>query len=566
MSMHVSNFVSSDAVKDAEVLQMQALAAKYEIHEEFSLKKYYQPAGPISQEFILDFGHITTAIMGPVGAGKTTACVMKRILAACRAPVAWHPSDNVPTRMCRWIVLRDSFRSAEKTVLESWKQWFPKGYPGSRWVGGNDRPVTHTLRFLENGIRVEIVTEFAGLNDIDIETLMKGREYSGGWLNEFDTHSEGALADIETRVGRYPSSDILLTVAELEALERKLGRSIASARRLKVVLCDLNAPTIDNHAYKTLVVNINKTPGRKFYRQPGGRDINAENMFKLEKDYYSTIIANNEDHVIRRLVDNEFGFSRAGKPVFESFEYTRHVARGLIGFDDKLDLIIGVDMSMNSLNPAATFSQVKAGRLVFIDELYLGHGVGAARFAEGLKMLLDTRYATARNIRIYIDPAAEYGADKEGGQLTAMETLARILGLPVLIPAGGSNELGLRLDAIKNELRGYLEPHSHMIICPVRCPLLIEGFNGKYHFVKKKAGDGKQYEEIPNKSHPHSDILDSAQYNALGIRGRQGALLGTAGKLPEATQSGKFSTQRAGNSNTPAKPRGGFDPHRVGSR
>jgi hypothetical protein len=546
--------------------RIRELAMQYEVREDLDIYRYVPP-GPVAGAYIRKLKG-STFIMGPVGSGKTTASAFKRIVAASAAPIAWHPEDGKPTRMCRWIVLRDSFRSAEKTVLESWKQWFPKTYPGSSWAGGNDRPVTHTLRFRgADGVRVEAITEFAGLGDASIETLMKGREYSGGWLNEFDTHAPGALEDMEQRVGRYPSSDSLLSIPELEELSRELGRVLQSGQRMALVIGDLNAPTLDNHAYKTLVTNIHKTPDRTFFRQPSGLSDEAENRHKLEPDYYDRLVRNQEESFVMRMVENKFGYSKSGKPVYEGFDRNRHVARREIGFDPDLELIVAIDASMNTLNPAATLLQIKApGRIAFIDELYLGHGVGAARFGEALKQLLDERYSGAVKIRVFVDPAAQYGADREGGQLTALETIAIILGLPLLIPAGGSNELGARLDAVKAELRGYLEPNTHLICCPVRCPLLIEGFEGKYRYKRRPERASAEYEDAPEKNHPHSDIHDSAQYGIQGVRGRAGSLRSAAG-LDRAPGSGKPSGwgKPAGGARGGGG-RGGFDVHRVGRR
>jgi hypothetical protein len=543
MSQHISDIVGQKEFRAYSDEQVRELASKYDVHGEFDLVRYVPP-GPVAQAFILE--ELKTAvIMGPLGGGKTTACAFKRIYSATLAPICKHPADGKLTRMCRWIVLRDTFRSAEKTVLESWKQWFPRTYPGSSWAGGNDRPVTHTLRFIgKDGIRIEAITEFAGLNENDIETLMKGREYSGVWLNELDTHAKGALDDAEQRVGRYPMKSIM---AE------------ADAPRRGFVIGDMNAPTLDSWTHEVLVVK--RGPDRAFHEQPSGRSSEAENRFNLEADYYARIVRNQDEHFVRRMVDNEFGYSRSGKPVYEKFDRKIHVAKSEIGFRPELELVIGIDTSMNSLNPAAVFKQVlPPGRIAAIDELYLGHGVGSARFGEALNNVLIERYANATSIRMYIDPAAEHGADKEGGQLSAMEIIAMITGLPVLIPAGGSNELGLRLDAVKTELRGYLEPNTTMLICPVRCPILVRAMEGKYRYRKMPEKSSIEYDEKPEKKHPESDICDADQYGTLGIRGRIGSLRAAAGLdgVPGKSKSSSWGGPAGGGD------AGSFDVHKVG--
>lgn len=560
MSEHLSSLISSEDIRSYEIVQQRELIARLEIDDSNVEITNYVPPGPVARDFITDLTK-STYIMGPLGGGKTTTCAFKRIFLATLAPIAWHPSDRKPTRMCRAIVLRDTFRSVEKTVLESWKQWFPKGFPGSSWAGGNDRPVTHTLRFMgHDGVRIECVTEFAGLGENSIETLMKGREYSVAWLNEADTHADGALSDVEQRVGRYPMPKLLLTVDELEELGKRLGHKLASGQRLAQVLGDLNAPTIDSHVYRDFVKN--PTPGRKLYRQPSGRSPMAENRFNLRPDYYDSLVENQEEHFIKRMVDNEFGYSRHGKPVYEGFQRERHVAKSRIIVDPRMELGVGIDISMNTLNPAAVIRMPQApGRLVAVGELYLGHGVGAARFGEGLKRYISERFSNASKIRFWLDPAAEYGADKQGGQLTAMETLAFILNHPMLIPANGSNELGLRLDAVKAELRGYLEPNTHMLICPEACPLLIEAYEGRYRFKKRPETAATEYEEEPQKTHPHSDIADADQYCILGFRGRRGAIRAAADIEYDERHGGRPARSSGspwGQGNT------SFDPHKAG--
>jgi hypothetical protein len=160
--------------------------------------------------------------------------------------------------MCKAIVLRDTFRNLERTVLKSWQNWFSKKLPGSSWTGGNDRPATHTLRFRGGtASRSRRSPNLPASTTSTSRRLLKGSEYSIIWLNEVDTHA-GALDEVEGRVGRYPMPSIMLTQEELKELSRVLKRPIVSEqRRLAVVMGDMNAPTIDNWTYKALVTDPN---------------------------------------------------------------------------------------------------------------------------------------------------------------------------------------------------------------------------------------------------------------------------------------------------------------------
>lgn len=556
VSDHVADQVSRADLRDVTDEKIRRLALELDLIGDFN-PYMYLPPGPVAQAFIND-PTPTDVIMGPLGAGKTTACVFKRITAATWAPIAWHPEDGKPTRMCRWIVLRDTFRSTEKTVLESWKQWFPKSYPGSNSAGGNDRPLVHALKFLgQDGVRVEAITEFAGLGENSIETLMKGREYSGAWLNELDTHAEGALDDMEQRVGRYPKADILLTERELEQLGQQLEHAVVSSpRRQKTVIGDMNAPTLDNWTYETLVVN--RGPDRAFHQQPSGRSPDAENLFNLEPDYYERIIANQEERFVRRMVDNQFGYSRAGRPVYATFDDRRHVAASPIAFKPDLDLHVGIDTSTAGLSPAAMFAQV-AVRISFLDELWAGQGVGPARFGERMRAHFEEFYPNLQRsrLKLWFDPAAFGGNDSEAGQQHAAEIISSTLGVPALIPGSGSNEISLRLKAMETEFRGYLEPNTSILVSP-RCKLWIQAAAGKYRFKKKPDSATNEYEDLPEKAHPWSDLPDAGQYVVIGIRGHRAVMTG------ERQQGGQQWSSQSGERQQGWKSQGGFDPHRVG--
>ncbi|MFK8250199.1 hypothetical protein [Ancylobacter terrae] len=514
---------------------VRSLVADLERDEEFDIFRY-RPPGPVSQAFLNNQRDLTQFLMGPVGGGKTTVCAFKRVLAATLMP-----PDRKGVRRSRWIVLRTSFRDSERTVLKSWQLWFPKTYPGSTWTGGNDRPVTHILRWrLFDGTTVEAETLFIGLGEHKVADVLRGLEISGAWLNEADTLSDDALAAVEQRVGRYPNKTEL-------ADER--------APRHKQVIGDLNAPDEDNWVHANFMEN--GKPGRVLYAQPSGRHPDAENLKHLEAGYYEDMIANQEDWFVRRFVDNQFGYSREGKPVFTAFDRQRHVEAREIAVDPNLLTLIGLDAG---LHPAAVIGQVTPrGQIRITDELYLGHGYGADRFGEALLDLMDRRGyppRTGRNVRAFADPASQYGADREGGELAWIESIGVVLGLAVGVPI--SNELSLRIGAVSQELRHMLDDGRPRLVLSPHCKTLIRGLSSAYRYKKRIDG---QFEPTPEKnaaSHP----MDALQYLVLGFRGR-------AGVVAEAGRGGRVGAGRDGaappmghNGGPPMA--GNFDPHKVG--
>lgn len=479
------------------------LIAQYEQDEGFD-PYHYIPPGPVAASFIRD-DVLTKAIMGPVGGGKTVSCAMARVVAATRMP----PCKDGVIRD-RYAVVRSSFRDAEKTVLQSWQQWFPKTYPGSTWTGGNDRPVTHVLRWrLPNGLRVEAETIFVGLQGSTVESKLRGWELSGVWLNELDTIDENGLRYSEQRVGRFP---------------KKSDLSDPAAVRFRQVLGDFNAPDMDNWTYDVFVAE--PRPDRVLYAQPSGVSSAAENVANLEADYYQKIIDNEEDWYVRRFVHNQFGYSRDGLPVYPEFNSEVHVAPKVQEPDQRLPLLIGLDAG---LNPAAILGQCRPdGQLVILDELVPGQGYGAERLADLLNELIARRYNRVPKIMAWADPAAQWGADKEGGQLAWIETMTLALGVPVGVPANGSNELGLRLSAVRQELTRMIDGHRPRLLISPNCKVLTRGFASGYKYKKRANDSGPAYDPEPSKneySHPH----DGLQYLVLGYRGRPTVVSGSAG-------------------------------------
>ena len=299
----------------------------------------------------------------------------------------------------RFVVVRTSFRDAERTVLNSWKQWFPRTYPGSSWSGGNDRPATHILRWhLPNGLKVEAETIFLGIGDQSIEDILRGLEISGGWMNEADTLAANVLRYIEQRTGRYPKKEDLAD---------------QTAKRMRTVLGDYNAPDMDNWTYEQLVEN--PAPHRKLL-PPALRTVSEcrEPIAALNRTIIRRSSRPKPDWYVRRFVDNQYGYSREGLPVYRSFDQDRHIATRKLDPVEGLPLLIGLDAA---LHPAAIFGQpMPNGQIRITDELVPGAGVGAARFSEMILDLLDRRYQMITDIRAWADPASQYGADREGGE------------------------------------------------------------------------------------------------------------------------------------------------------
>lgn len=504
------------------------LAQAYELEEDFDVTTYVPP-GPVMQGFVNDRTKVVFG-MGPVGGGKTTAAVMKRIYAGTLQPVmpdGW--------RRDHWVVVRDTFRNAEKSVLESWQRWFPKKYLGGDWTGGNDRPAVHTLRFeLPDGSKCEMKTTFLGLNGEKVEDKMRGWELSGAWMNEADTMDEDVLTALEQRVGRYPRK------SELRPGDEPFAQIIG----------DFNAPDQDNWVYRCFVEH--PTPDRKLHAQPSGLSDMAENVQRLPKDYYQKIIANEEDWYVQRFVHNRFGFSRYGLPVYiNEFRPHVHLAAARLVVDPTQPLIVAADPGTS--NAALVFLQPTAkGQLRAVLEIVPGQGYGAVACGMLLKAALENEFRGIDRSRVFgfIDPAGGYG----GGIaiLNWMEEISMASGVMFSIPGDGNNDPMRRVDAVRKDLLTMIDADTPaLLVCQRGCPMLARGFASGYRFKKNNNATGAQhkYQLIPEKnqySHPH----DALQYGVIGWRSLS-AVRGTGGWR---ASTGKPQGRRSN----------GFNPHKIG--
>ena len=508
------------------------VSAFYDEPGDFDMTNYVPP-GPQARGFI-NSDMLAPFIMGPVGGGKTAACVMKRIRAATMMPTGldgW--------KRCYWIVVRDTYRSAQKTVLQSWMEWFPKGYAGSSWEGGNDRPAVHTLRFElpATGEKVEAITEFLGLNGETIEARTKGRQLSGAWLNEATDIGKDAVSYLQSqRIGRYPKLD---TLPE-------------GAKRYKQLIGDFNAPDLDNWTYEDL--HENPTEGRILFSQKGGLHELAENTQALDGDYYTNIIANEEDWYVRRFVHNQFGYSRHGLPVyFDVFDNDIHVAKEQLQFDPDLPVIIGAD---GGLTPASIFMQPQPnGQIRRIREIVPGHGYDAYTHGQLIRNLLELECSNVKDVRGYIDPASAFGGGKALG--TELEMISQGSGIPFAIPGDGNNNPQVRLAAMRKEFSGRINKDTpQALYCP-SMKITNRGNASGYRFKKRPEGAGSKYEPLPEKN-DYSHPCDADQYGTIGYRSAPGYFGQTTG----------WASQQASGTSNPSSPWAAknkpWSPHKVG--
>ncbi|MGJ0393026.1 MAG: hypothetical protein ACR650_09750 [Methylocystis sp.] len=465
----------------------------------------YKPPGPVAAAFIAS-NKAAPFLMGPEGGGKTTATIFKCLLYTASMP----PCKDGVIR-AKGAVVRADYRTLYKTTLSSWHKWFPRDFPGSKFIGGADRPATHEIFFVTpRGRKIHLTVEFQALGDNRIEDVMKGWEGSWAWLNEADLLDESALDHVFLRTTRWPSKHELENDADLTPH----------------VFGDLNPPGDPDHWIVKRFID-NPTPDVQLFQQPSGLSPQAENIENLAKNYYQIKAANNDPWHVHRFVHGKIGYDRSGMPVYPEFDPAFNVAPCEV--DPSREIHLGCDIS--GLHPAVAIVQ-RGANLQFrvLEEIYGGR-MGVTRFSEMVAAVIAERYSNCRLGISFYDPANDYGADKEGGELSAIDIFRKAVfpfGDGPLV-AAPSNEIALRVEAVRNLIVMPVQTKTGMarglVVDGRRCPMLVKGFMSHYRYLLNPNGTVQNAANPkPEKGKGYDNPHDALQYVCLGLQGVAGAV------------------------------------------
>ncbi len=437
-----------------------------------NIQQNYQYAGPVVQSF-MESEAFVRGIMGPIGSGKSTACVteiLKR--AACQKK---GPDGK---RHTRWCIIRNSYPELKSTTIKTWAEWCPLEHGKTNF----DSPIVHHIKTSE--LDMEVL--FLALDrEEDVRKLLS-LELTGAWINEAREVPKAIVDALTGRVGRYPSMN--------------MGGASWSG-----IMMDTNPPDNESWWYKFSEHEVPE--GWEFYRQPGGRDPNAENIKNLPKDYYKKLIPGKDADWVKVYVDGDYGFLTEGQAVYPMFRDSVHVAKDPLKPVKGISLMLGADFGMT---PCAIIGQrLTGGQWLILDE-FVTEDYGIKRFSEELTSFMAVNYPGFDISVACGDPSGDSRSP------TSDETCFDILNAntPWRWSAAPTNDLSPRLEVVKNCLNRMVDGQPAILISP-RCKTLRKGFSGSYYYQLIKGGDGTRTHQQPYKnkySHPH----DGLQYLMLG--------------------------------------------------
>lgn len=506
--------------------------------------------GPVAEAYYWDDASVV-AIQGPVGSGKTTTKMRRKLRRAVMMPRS--VIDGV--RYYKVLFTRETYRQLWATVIPSYLETYPKSL--GTWSGGRGDPVRHHIRFADEHGEIDWVAEFMAFGD-DVAASMRGLECTDLDISEADTNPLDSLTFGVGRINRYPG--------------RKHFEGYADdVRSYGQIDCDFNAPDEDNWTFKVFhdekgradiakQLTASQPEGAReirisFHRQPGYGEPGLENMANLAPGYYELQIALNKlagkSDVTSRMVYNRTTYLRAGEPVFaREFNRRIHVAETTIQPDPSLPLLFGLDQGFKG---AAVIGQFAAPfHWTILAELHFDkERLMAAEFGRRLDALIAARFSHLRKGDGWGDMAGEHGASQAADENDTWNKLVgRAAGFRVRPQRLGTNRLQPRLEAVRAPLEFVQGGKPGLIIDP-SCKFLIRGFEARYVWTEEVDASGDK-RKVPDKRLTEANVMDALQYLLLS-RHRANGLSPIS--FPHGAGE---ATGREGDHGRPMEPAGGL--------
>ena len=430
-------------------------------------------------------------IAGPVGSGKTTACLFELFRRACEQIPA---PDGL--RYTRFAIVRSTLKQLKDTVLKDVTSWLQ---------GIAEFKVSDNTIYIKIGdVRSEWL--LIPLDTPEDQRRLLSMQLTGAWLSEAIEMDVGLVSPLAGRVGRYPAAN--------------LGGASWFG-----LIADTNMPAYGSPWHRFM--DTDTPPDWSVFIQPSGMSEEAENLewltqtpetLKLPvtdpsrrdqgRTYYERFIRSNSPDWCKRYVHAEYGDDPSGTAVYrESFNRQWHVTSGVTPVSG-WPLVMGLDFGRD---PCAVICQPDhRGRLLVLEEI-IAEDIGLElQLQRGIRPALMQEQYLGKSVMIVGDPAG-----KQRSTLYEETSFDLIKRHGLMAYPAPTNDISKRVSAVESWLLGARDGGPAVIIDEDRCPMLIRALSGGYRYARMRNGQRKA---TPDKNE-YSHVMDAFQYACVAAHG-----------------------------------------------
>ena len=446
-------------------------------------------------------------VMGPYGSGKTTLCCMDLLIRACKMPKCM---DGI--RRVRTLIFRNTFDQLKRGVFDTWTQWF-SSLGQTRCLQGNKLEYYH--KFNDGNGVIEWEIWFIPMETVTDPSKFKSFNATNALLNEGSELPRAIMDHLISRLGRYPQRDSIDKSTVEECFKKPIilpdGSKIERCPYWNGVESDTNPTDTRHYIYR--LFEKEKPQGYVMFKQPPGLleqedgtylpNRNCDNFgIGIGEDYYLKQVPGHTKEFINIYCMGNYGMYTPGKAVYPQYNDDVHSVPK-IDFDPDYPVLFSFD---GGFTPACLVSQMVGGQRRAIKE-FVTDRMYLEEFAEFVVAPYRNSELSGYTYETTGDPAI---TERE-------EAALRELGFDLIKPQ--TNKIEPRVQAQIEYLNKMVGGQPAFIVSRDGCPELRAGFNGEYCFKQIRKIDEKTgkpgYIDIPDKTHPTSDIQDCTQYDAL---------------------------------------------------
>lgn len=444
-------------------------------------------AGPVGEDFLAD-NHFIKLIMGPVGSGKSTVCLMDLITRALEQ----EPYQGV--RRTKFIILRNTMQQLKSTVkplIDQWLVTMTNGTMGAWRLTDNTFEMKINLPD-DTRVHSEFCLMAADTPD-DVRRLLS-LEASAAWVEECREVDQAVFEGLQGRVARFPN--------------RAMGGVTYPG-----VICSTNPPPMGTFWQEMIA----KPPSNMaVFIQPaailedGSINPETENLENLDPDYYDNLMNGKTQDWVDVYLKNKFGPGGFGQPIFRaSFRRDFHVCDTPLKAipSGTYPLIVGMDNGLQAA--AAVLQQDARARVNVLGECFVpfDQTMGVESFLDRLLVpYLNAKFPVKKENFIFVLDPACFQRSQVNEATIAQAVQAR--GYQCM--RASTNDPEKRIAAVEGLLTRAIDGGPGMLLSS-ECTYLAEGLDWGYRYKKSSTGVPSL---LIDKTH-HSHLAEALQYGCL---------------------------------------------------